>query len=147
MQKKTTISTITLWFILIVMMAANGFYRHWNQYGLPGERGVIKRDVISYYAYLPATFIYGDVTLGFLDNPPEDFENDNKFWYYTMEDGSRVIRTTMGLSFLYTPFFLIAHGLAPYFNLEPDGYSSIYQLFLVLSSLFYVMMGLMSSPH
>ncbi len=70
MQKKTTISTITLWFILIVMMAANGYYRHWNQYGLPGERGVIKRDVIASYAYLPATFIYGDVTLGFLDNPP-----------------------------------------------------------------------------
>ncbi len=41
------------------------------------------------------------------------------------------------------PFFLIAHGLAPYFNQAPDGYSSIYQLFLVLSSLFYVMMGLM----
>ncbi len=125
------------------MMAANGYYRHWNQYGKPGERGVIKKDVISYYSYLPATFIYGDVTLGFLDNPPEDFVNDNKFWYYTMEDGSRVIRTSMGLSFLYTPFFLIAHGLAPYVNLEPDGYSSIYQLFLVLSSLFYVMMGLM----
>lgn len=143
MQKKTSISTITLWFILVFMMAANGYYRHWNHYGDAGERGVIKWDVISYYAYLPATFIYGDVTLGFLDNPPEDFVNDNKFWYYTMEDGSRVIRTSMGLSILYSPFFFIAHGLAPYFNLAPDGYSSIYQLFLVLSSLFYVMMGLM----
>jgi hypothetical protein len=143
MQKKTTISTITLWFILAIIVAANGYYRHWNEYGKPGERGVIKWDVISYYAYLPATFIYGDVTLGFIDNPPENFVNDNKFWYYTMEDGNRVIRTSMGLSILYSPFFFIAHGLAPYFDLEPDGYSSIYQLFLVLSSLFYVMMGLM----
>lgn len=143
MQTKTSLSTITLWFILVFMIAASGYYHLWKPYGKPGENGVIRGDVISYYAYLPATFIYGDVTLGFLDNPPEDFVNDNKFWYYTMEDGSRVIRTTMGLSVLYTPFFLIAHGLAPYFNLVPDGYSSIYQLFLVLSSLFYVMMGLM----
>jgi hypothetical protein len=48
----------------------------------------------------------------------------------------------MGLSILYSPFFFTAHFLAPYFDQAQDGYSSIYQFFLVLSSLFYVMIGL-----
>ncbi len=142
MKSKISLPTIAIWFILAAMLGAMGAYHHWTR-DSNGDRGVIKWDVISYYAYLPATFIYGDATLDFLDNPPADFVNDNKFWYHTMENGNRVIRTSMGLSILYSPFFFIAHGLAPYFNQTPDGYTSIYQLFLAFSSLFYVLMGLM----
>jgi hypothetical protein len=141
MKRPTTLPTLALWFILAAMLASMFSYHHWTR-SKPGERGVIKWDVISYYAYLPATFIYGDVELGFLDNPPEGFKNDNKFWYYTLDNGNKLIQTSMGLSILYSPFFFIAHYLAPYFDQTPDGYSSIYQLFLVLSSLFYVMIGL-----
>ena len=142
MQSKISLPTLAIWFIFAALLSTMGVYHHWTR-SKDGNRGVIKRDVISYYAYLPATFIYGDVTLKFLDHPPRDFVNDNKFWYDTMDDGSRVIRTSMGLSILYSPFFFIAHGLAPYFNQLPEGFSSIYQLFLAFSSLFYVLMGLM----
>jgi hypothetical protein len=112
MKSKISLPTIAIWFIFAAMLGAMGAYHHWTR-TKNGDRGVIKWDVISYYAYLPATFIYGDATLGFLDNPPEDFVNDNKFWYYTMDDGSRVIRTSMGLSILYSPVFVISQGLAP----------------------------------
>jgi len=128
--------------ILVAMLVTMFAYHPWNQ-SKPNERGVIKWDVISYYAYLPATFIYGDVTLGFLDDPPEGFVNDNKFWFFELENGSRLIQTSMGLSILYSPFFFTAHALAPLFGEARDGYSNIYQFFLVLSSLFYVMIGLL----
>ena len=107
----------------------------------PKNRGVIHWDVISYYAYLPATFIYGDVTLDFLKDPPEGFVNDNKFWPSRLENGNFLILTSMGLSFLYAPFFFMAHALAPLFGEARDGFGAIYQFFLVMGTLVYVIFG------
>lgn len=121
------------------MLAALFYYHNWTRTD-SDERGVIKWDVISYYSYLPATFIYGDVKLGFVD--VADFVNDNKFWFNTLGNGNRLIQTSMGLSFLYTPFFFTAHLLAPVFGEARDGFSAIYQFFLAMSALFYVIIGL-----
>ena len=122
------------------MLAATFGYHNWTRSTDKGERGVIKWDVISYYGYLPATFIYGDVKLGFVYD--REFVNDNKFWFSNLENGNRLIQTSMGLSILYSPFFFTAHLLAPIFGEVRDGFSAIYQFFLVLSALFYVMIGL-----
>ena len=139
MQKK--LPGLALWLIFVVMLGTMGIYHHWNR-SKPNERGVIHWDVISYYSYLPATFIYGDVGLGFLDD--QDFNNDNKFWPVQLENGNRLILTSMGLSILYSPFFFMAHWLSPLMDEPQDGFNSTYQLFLVLSSLFWVMMGLLA---
>ncbi|MFO7671942.1 MAG: hypothetical protein R6W31_19955, partial [Bacteroidales bacterium] len=131
---------ITILFIALFYLGVDIADHNWTR-NKPNERGVIHWDVISYYAYLPATFIYGDVTLDFLDNPPEGFVNDDKFWFYEMETGKRLIVTSMGMSFMYAPGFFIAHTLAPLFGQARDGYSSIYQLFLVITLLMYVIIG------
>lgn len=138
-RRKLTLPDLALLVVLTVMVVTMCSFHAWNR-SKPNERGVIKWDVISYYSYLPATFIYGDVTLGFLDDP--GFNNDNKFWFYPLENGNRLIQTSMGLSLLYAPFFFMAHILAPLFGQARDGFSNIYQFFLLLSSLFYVMLGL-----
>ncbi len=126
--------------IAVFYMFTNFLHHSWTRDG-PGERGVIHWDVISYYSYLPATFIYGDLSLEFLDHPPEGFVNDAKFWPSTIENGNKLIITSMGLSVLYAPFFFTAHVLAPVFGKAANGFSSIYQLFLVLSALVYVTLG------
>ncbi len=131
---------LSILFIALWYLGMDVTYHNWTR-NKPAERGVIHWDVISYYAYLPATFIYGDVTLGFLDNPPAGFINDDKFWFYEMESGKRLIVTSMGMSVMYAPGFFMAHALAPLFGQARDGYSSIYQLFLVLISLVYVILG------
>ena len=140
MSLKTNFPSIALWFILVSMLSTMVIYHHWTR-SKPAERGVIHWDVISYYSYLPATFIYGDVTLGFLDDP--EFNNDNKFWPVELENGKHLILTSMGLSILYSPFFFMAHWIAPLTGHAQDGFNSTYQLFLMLSSLFWVMMGLL----
>lgn len=139
-NKSKLLLRITILFIALFYLGIDGAYHNWTR-NKPQERGVIHWDIISYYAYLPATFIYGDVTLGFLDNPPEGFVNNDKFWFYEMETGKRLIVTSMGMSFMYAPGFFIAHALAPLVGQARDGYSSIYQLFLVLISLLYVIIG------
>ena len=138
--KSGQITRLTILFIALFYLGIDVAYHRWT-INAPKERGVIHWDIISYYAYLPATFIYGDVTLGFLDDPPEGFTNDDKFWSYELENGNRLIVTSMGMSLLYAPGFFMAHALAPIFGQERDGYDTIYQLFLVLISLVYVILG------
>ena len=129
---------LVITFILICYITTNFIHHKWTRDQGP-DRGVISWDIISYYAYLPATFIYGDVGLDFVDDP--GFINDNKFWYYTTGSGEKLIITSMGLSFLYAPFFGMAHALAPVFGEPRTGFNSIYQFFLVFSALFYVGIG------
>ena len=121
----------------LVYTKTNFTHKDWNKEGM---NGVIRWDIISYYGYLPATFIHHDVTLKFVDNP--DFVNDNKFWYVNSDNGSKVILTSMGLAYLYSPFFFIANVLAPHLGQAQDGFSPVYQFFLVFSSLFYLIIGL-----
>jgi hypothetical protein len=104
------------------------------------NRGVIKYDVISYYSYLPATVVYGDVTLGFIED--KSFLQQNKFWYEVLDNGNHLVITSMGLSFMYAPFFFVAHWLAPALGQTADGFSNIYQLMLIISGLFYAFLGL-----
>jgi len=104
------------------------------------EDDVINWDVISYYGYLPATFIYHDISLKFT----EDYTGPHKFtiWSSKAPNGANVIMTSMGMSILYSPFFFIAHGYAHIFNYEPTGYTEPYRLALILSSVFYLALGL-----
>lgn len=104
------------------------------------ENDVIKWDVISYYGYLPATFIYHDYTLRFTENHigPQKFI----IWSDKAPNGGNVIRTTMGMSVMYSPFFFIAHAVAHFFEYDTSGYSEPYKLGLILSSIFYLTLGL-----
>lgn len=106
--------------------------------GWRNEKGVIAMDVVSYYAYLPATFIFHDIKL-------ENRESFDKgiFWPEPLPDGNQVIKTTMGMSILYSPFFFISHAIASLSGQEAYGYSSVYKLGLLLSSLFYLFIGLL----
>jgi len=125
--------------IIIVFFAITNFSHQLWKIDKGPIRGVIKWDVISYYAFLPATFIYHDIGLDFLND--EDFNNDNKFWYQLSSDGNKLIITTMGMSYLYAPFFFTAHLVAPAFGEDRSGFNSCYQFFLLFSALFYVWLG------
>ena len=130
---------ISLFLFAGLAIGAIFFFKQWKK-NEDGRRGVIQYDVISYYSYLPATVIYGDVTLGFIGDGK--FKNNNKFWYEKLENGNRLVVTSMGLSFMYAPFFFVAHWLAPLLGQEADGFSNIYQLMLTLAGLFYAFLGL-----
>ncbi len=120
--------------IIVLIVSASSLYLTFNTGRFKTPSKIIAWDVISYYSYLPATFIEKDYKLTFL----KDFEH---YWPETTEDGAYVIRTTMGLSIMYSPFFFIAHWLAPEFGFEADGFTQPYALALILSSIFFVFLG------
>ena len=102
---------------------------------------VIAWDVISYYSYLPATFIYHDPTLKFIDEKqpyPEIL-----FWPNKTSDNRYVIKMSLGLSYLYAPFFFLAHATVGLTDQNPSGFSPHYKYFLVLSGIFFYLIGLL----
>jgi len=102
---------------------------------------VIAWDVISYYSYLPAAFIYHDVTLKFIDKGkpyPEVL-----FWPNRTSENQYVIKTSLGMSYLYAPFFFLAHATIGLTGQNPSGFSPHYKYFLVLSGIFFYLVGLL----
>jgi hypothetical protein len=97
-------------------------------------------DAPSYYTYLPAAFIYGDLRLNFIDKDPAFF--NNKIWYYKIEGGRRLIKHPMGLSVALSPFFLAGHLTAKITGSPRDGYSLCYQNAVSIGVLVYLLIGL-----
>jgi len=126
-------SLIAILFSTFVVILVNHNFNYWNK-----KDGVIRWDIISYYAYLPAFFVYHDLELKF-----HKYEEEEVYimWPKQLDNGQKLIKTTMGLSFMYLPFFLMAHGYAHFTGLAATGYTSVYKYFIVLSTIFYFFLG------
>ncbi len=105
-----------------------------------GKNKVIDNDVVSYYAYLPAGLLFHDLNFTFVKDLPPDFEG--KIWLATAPNGKPVLRMTMGLAILWTPFFLMAHLGAKLLGVSALGYSWPYSLSIFVAAVFYMFLGL-----
>jgi hypothetical protein len=123
-------------FLLVFISTYNIFnLKHWNE-----EDRVIIWDVVSYYGYLPATFIYGDVTL---ENPNDYYQKyDHTFWYNKTDEGVKVFKVSIGMAILYSPFFFISHLYTIATDGVASGFSPPYKFAICMSSLFYFLIGL-----
>lgn len=124
--------------LLLIFISTYSIFnlKHWKK-----EDRIISYDVISYYSYLPATFIYGDVTL---NEPNENFKKYNHtFWYQKTADGHQVFKTSMGMAILYSPFFFLSHIYTLATDGVASGFSSTYKFGICMSSLFYFIIGLL----
>lgn len=111
-------------------------FQNWNK-----RHRVIEHDVHSYYYYLPAFFIYDDLKV---EKDSYHIAEDDYYYFWNQpdENGNKVAKMTCGLSILYSPFFFIAHFIALTFDLEASGFSGVYKILLLLSSIFYLLIGL-----
>jgi hypothetical protein len=132
---QTNYSQLIIWLFIPVVVITSFSHHRWVD---PGK--VIDWDVKSYYAYLPATFIHHDLSLSFINENPQEYYK--WFWPVATPTGGKCIVTSMGLSFLYAPFFFVAHGIAAISGYPTDGYSVPYAFALHFSSLFYLIIGL-----
>ena len=122
--------------------------KRWKKAEQDGGK-VIMWDITSYYGYLPAVFIHNDISLDFVDTDGVNYQAKHQFWPLRLnarlekddKGHIKVIKTTMGLSFMYAPFFFMAHGFAHLSKYEPNGFSQPYEFFLVMSCLFYLFFG------
>lgn len=101
---------------------------------------VIEMDVKSYYSYLPAAFINNDLELRFMDENWNYWHN--WFWPVVNEEGQYVIKTSMGMAYLYSPFFFAGHIFASAVGEATNGYTWPYRLALSVSSILFLSIGL-----
>ncbi len=121
----------------IVVLSYSAFnISKWN------KNKVIQWDITSYYGYLPAYFIHNDLTLKFIDEDPKYYYDNMMFWPEKAPNGNYVIKTTMGMSLLYAPFFGIAQLEASFFKEDLNGFSPTYQKWIQLSAIFYLFFGI-----
>ncbi len=99
---------------------------------------VISADVQEYYSYLPATFIFHDLTTTSI---PFDYKKEY-LWSYKSPIGIPVFKFTMGLSFLYTPFFFIAYLYSIVSGQYSLGVGAPYQFALLMSSFAFFILGM-----
>jgi len=142
MKLKKKIRTLSSNQLIILLFIISVPFVNFNHHYYSKGEGVIKWDVKSYYAYLPATFIYHDLSLNYRYKYPE---KHLKKWIWPIKTptGKHAIITSCGLSMLYSPFFFIAHQYAkisPKYN--ADGYSKPYHVALTFSAYFYFILAL-----
>ena len=140
-MKKVSFVRLTLIGILLIQIGVILNIRPWRNE--EKKNALINWDVTSYYSYLPAIFVHKDLKFEFLNNSEINYAEKHQFWPETAPNGNKVIKTTMGMSVLYFPFFIISH----IYSLVNDkvvanGFSKPYEIGLTFSSIFYMMIGL-----
>ena len=140
-MKKVSFVRLTLIGILLIQIGVILNIRPWRN--AEKKNALINWDVTSYYSYLPAIFVHKDLKFEFLNNSEINYAEKHQFWPETAPNGNKVIKTTMGMSVLYFPFFIISH----IYSLVKDkvvanGFSKPYEIGLTFSSIFYMMIGL-----
>jgi len=126
-----------VWFIPLFIL---GIYLSYNlnvvhrQFQFPE----IYSDKADYYAYLPATFIYGwDI-----QKIPDSLEIKSQGFILNRKTNKLEDKTTCGIAILWAPFFLATHFIAVHWNYRADGFSDIYQNMCMYVGVFYLILGL-----
>lgn len=137
-KKHSTLFIFVLLAIILVFTASN------VKWGGSRWDSIIRHDGKGYYAYLPAAFIYHDLSFSFYD----EIEN-GKYYIAELEydyrgryNGAVVNKYYMGTALAELPFFLMAHVFSTPLGFENDGYSKIYHIFISIAGLFYMLLGL-----
>ena len=133
LKQRLSIYSIYIIFISVVWIQFNNHL--WRN-----PKDVIQWDVINYYQYLPATFDYNDLSLDFVKHDQDLIKW--KFWPHISPNGKYTNKMSMGLSFMYLPFYLIGQFQAYITNQATNGFTSPFAFWILFSSLFYVIIGM-----
>jgi hypothetical protein len=106
-------------------------------------------DGLGYYAYLPAKYIYHDEHYAFkwfnevyaLEYLSSGSESADEHFLVSYQN-KKVNKYYPGLSFLWLPFFALAHVCALVFQFPANGFSLPYQWAIGFASMFYLFLGL-----
>ena len=123
LKKRAIYIIVAIGFILINYIIANNTRKD-------GQRYVFQSDQMGYYTYLPSIFIYNDL---------------NTYAYGRLDSatGNMVNVYPIGTAILESPFFFLAHAIALQFDLEPTGFSKIYQNVITIGTIIYAFLALM----
>lgn len=136
-ENKLILFSYSIILFIVVWVSANMNWGdgRWNN--------IVKNDGNGYYAYLPAIFIYQDLTFNFIDGIVDDSlsSNINKD-FVTKLNGTIFNKYYIGTSIALIPFFALGHISNWLYGIPLDGYSVYYRIFTQVGAIFYLFVGL-----
>jgi hypothetical protein len=103
----------------------------------------VHSDSKGYYAYLPAVFIYQDLSFSFIKYYEGRYYEPAHYSYFTYYTGKGIVnKYWLGTSLVQIPFFFMGHLATRLSGFEPDGYSFWYLFFYSLGSIFWLNVAL-----
>jgi hypothetical protein len=136
-------SLITVLLISLVIL-----YCHFSlpKYVYNGFTREMDWDVLSYYLYLPLTFLHNDMGIkdySYIQHLFDQYHFSPTFYQAAQaENGNYVMIYTMGLAMLELPFFLIGHLWAKLGGYPADGFSFPYQFCVSTGMMIYLLAGI-----
>jgi len=124
---------IWICFFLVSLFVLASIPTRSERYGAGGF--LAEYDRLGYYSYMPS-FVSLDYNY---DTQIKTFREHFDSEKITKKTNNK---WTCGAAILWLPFFLLAHFIAYIFNLNMNGYSTLYQTFVVIGSLFWFFLGL-----
>lgn len=121
------LAKLVLLFVAIGILS-NVIYKHFSNYKV--QHLVIGSDMEGYYQYLPYVLL-------------KDTEDIKRMgWAKPFEEGKTLNVFTSGVAIMQFPFFIVAHGITKFLNMEANGYGPVYFISVLFATLFYVLLGL-----
>lgn len=135
-MRKVSYSFVSIIIVMFIVVVNSIEYKEWEK-----DR-IIIHDVISYYSYLPAVFIYHDLSFNFTKKIDDKIVK-KKIWTQEAPNGNKVVKMTMGNAICWAPFFLITHGIVSYTGYWiNNGYTVPYSFTISMTALIYLFLGL-----
>jgi|GEM_PF-3572798 len=127
--------------LLPILMGISLFYLSYRSQVLSlNESNIIRADGIGYYSYLPAIFIYNDLSFEFLDD--KNLIGGDGYCRIKTKENRVHNKYTVGMSVLQLPFFGAACLYAKIMHLPINGFGKTFHLFFLVGFFFYVTLGL-----
>jgi hypothetical protein len=140
----TSYSLVVLIALFLLMVQARLWAPYWDTHNV---LAILTWDAMGYYLYLPAKFIYNDLSyLRFVPDILREYSPTAGFYQAFPAphgpEGAQVMKYTCGLAILWTPFFWLGHWAAGWLHYPQDGFSAPYQIAIAFAGLAYGFLGL-----
>ena len=137
-------SLIAILVLFVLMVQARLWAPYWDTRNV---QAILTWDAMGYYLYLPAQFIYHDLSqMHFVADIMREYGPSGSFYQAAQvpggPEGHLVMKYTCGLAILWTPFFWLGHWAAAWLHYPQDGFSAPYQIAIAFGGLLYGLLGL-----
>jgi hypothetical protein len=136
-DKARSSSFFTFLCLIIIVLVFQQQFRNDHRWE---RQSVLVWDVQEYYSYLPAAFIYHDLSFRFIDELPDTLKIH--YAHIPSPQGGYLTTRSMGMAVAYLPFFFIGHISAILHKQPLTGFSEPYQFWIAFSGLLYSILGL-----
>jgi len=138
------ISLVAVLVLFVLLVQVRLWMPYWETHNV---QAILTWDVMGYYLYLPAKFIYHDLgRLKFADDIMREYSPTGSFYQAFQVPGAPagqlVMKYPIGLALLWTPFFWLGHWAAGWWSYPQDGFSAPYQIAIAFGGLLYALLGL-----